>query len=426
MAQHHHRHHHHHRTTTNTLENREEEHTASTVSIPVSRYTEEEAMPPRSFPCTPEYDDLPQEQRQDEFIVNDINIPAPDETPASKCNFSERWSQTMACIKAPLLRGEVFISHHAARRPKTCVMAILVASIVLFLVGISTNFETETSNDVWTPEDSLPVQHNDWIENESGYPDLPRYVLLVLHRDGGNMLGEDGVSLAQEGARRMFQAVEAVRNTSGFDELCSKSDYVDITTNTTTCSVFGITSYWNDNFGTFQTQVSSNDDAIVTMSQDTFPDGRPADRKQIMGYAKFNETDSLSSTLSYVTVVGLTPIEDEAEALERDIIDRLLDLQDYWLATSAFRLELLTERSFSDEYERSTFADLPLVPLAFCIMSALCILVFAKCDTVQSRSLLGVGAVVTVLLAIMSSFGLLFTCGVPFTSLTMVRDSIRY
>lgn len=71
-------------------------------------------------------------------------------------------------------------------------------------------------------------------------------------------------------------------------------------------------------------------------------------------------------------------------------------------------------------------ADLPLVPLVFVLMSLLCIILFAKRDKVLSRSWLGFGAVVTVLLAIIASFGLLFLIGVPFTSLTPLLPFILF
>lgn len=59
-------------------------------------------------------------------------------------------------------------------------------------------------------------------------------------------------------------------------------------------------------------------------------------------------------------------------------------------------------------------------------MSVLCIILFARRDKVLSRSWLGFGAVVTVLLAIMASFGLLFTIGVPFTALTPLLPFIMF
>lgn len=118
----------------------------------------------------------------------------------------------------------------------------------------------------------------------------------------------------------------------------------------------------------------------------------------------------------------LTPIDDEAEALEISILERMLELRDTWKRQNGnrFRLEVAVARSFDDEYERAVISDVPLIPFVFGIMSVPCLIIFPKCDRVQSRSLLGFGAVVTVLLAIITSFGLLFLCGVPFTSLTQV------
>lgn len=59
-------------------------------------------------------------------------------------------------------------------------------------------------------------------------------------------------------------------------------------------------------------------------------------------------------------------------------------------------------------------------------MSILCVFLFAKRDKVYSRSWLGFGAVVTVLLAIIASFGFLFLLGVPFTSLTPLLPFILF
>jgi len=63
-----------------------------------------------------------------------------------------------------------------------------------------------------------------------------------------------------------------------------------------------------------------------------------------MGPAKFNEMGLLTPALSYVTIIYLTPIEDEAKPLEEDIImDRMVDLSDDWiLATSSFHAPLRT------------------------------------------------------------------------------------
>ena len=158
------------------------------------------------------------------------------------------------------------------------------------------------------------------------------------------------------------------------------------------------------------------------------------------GYYKCNKFDSsgiLNSGQTYVSVVLLPTdgedVEDDNEAgkgaftedFEDLALDRMLALQAKWDADGGnpnnFRVEIISERSFEDEFTRSVTEDLPLLPIVFLLMSVLCIIIFSRRDAVLSRSWLGFGAVVTVLLAIMASFGLLFAIGVPFTSLTPVR-----
>lgn len=78
---------------------------------------------------------------------------------------------------------------------------------------------------------------------------------------------------------------------------------------------------------------------------------------------------------------------------EKDAIDRILELQDEWKAEDGndFRIEIIAERSFEDEFARAVTGDLPLLPLVFLLMSVLCIIIFMRWDPVLSRSWLGFG-----------------------------------
>ena len=53
-------------------------------------------------------------------------------------------------------------------------------------------------------------------------------------------------------------------------------------------------------------------------------------------------------------------------------------------------------------------------------------LIFSRRHKVLSRSLLGLAAVVSVLLSIMSGFGLIFLCGVPFTPVTQLLPFVMF
>jgi hypothetical protein len=71
-----------------------------------------------------------------------------------------------------------------------------------------------------------------------------------------------------------------------------------------------------------------------------------------------------------------------------------------------------------DRFTRAIEKDIPLLPIVFVVMSVFTCIIFAKRDKVQSRSLLEFGGVVSVLLSILTGFGLMWVCGVPFTSMT--------
>jgi hypothetical protein len=62
-------------------------------------------------------------------------------------------------------------------------------------------------------------------------------------------------------------------------------------------------------------------------------------------------------------------------------------------------------------FDRALVDDIPLVPIVFVMMTLYTSLVFWKQDKVQSRSLLGLSAVLSVFLSIMGGFGLVILTG---------------
>lgn len=59
-------------------------------------------------------------------------------------------------------------------------------------------------------------------------------------------------------------------------------------------------------------------------------------------------------------------------------------------------------------------------------MSIFTCTIFFRRDWIFSRTLLGLGAVASVLLAIFTGYGVLFICGVPFTSITQILPFIMF
>lgn len=92
-----------------------------------------------------------------------------------------------------------------------------------------------------------------------------------------------------------------------------------------------------------------------------------------------------------------------------------------------FQLEIRSFSSYSEEFLRSIVDDLYLIPVAALIVTGFTIVfAFGKCDKVHSRGLLGAGAVVAIVASIMTSFGILFAVGIPFTTQTVMVPFLMF
>ena len=291
----------------------------------------------------------------------------------TEVTYSQKWTNMINSFMKPILGVLLKLTHHAARYPKTYIVSIIAFSIAIMVIGLATNFTLEADSSQWTPQDTRSVKHGDWIDSdESGFPKDPRYIMLIVHRNGKNILGDEPQGeLALDGVEHVFEALDVVRSaTPGYQALCLHRGYVHPVTGQTTCDIVGVSTFWNDNTTLFQDSIKSNQDVIDAMSTKTFPSGRGVDFDQIIGY---NECDdgavacavggTLTSGLSYVTVVGLPgqdEMEDDAMDFEADVLDNLKDLQHAWEVEEGydFRLELLAYRSFDDEFSRAISADI--------------------------------------------------------------------
>jgi Niemann-Pick C1 protein len=312
-----------------------------------------------------------------------------------------------------------WMAHVSAVNPKRTIAAVVFLSTLLLVTGIFTNFSVEVDENVlWTPVSSYPIAHGNWIEDESGFPKEPRYFSLAFHAQGDNVLGRDTVA-------RIFRVVDEIRSLPDYDEVCARSGG--------TCDISGVTKFWNHSATIFASQAETDADAIAQMSVLTYPlDGTPVSLNDVFGRAVRNTTTGLLiSAQMYIVNIFLPHDEDDvtlSNDFESDALDVVLKIQDDWEkeTNNSFRVEVFAERSFSDEFGRAIVKDIPLVPIVFVIMGVFTCLVFFKRDKVQSRSLLGFMAVVSVFLSIMAGYGLMFVCGIPFTSMTQILPFVFF
>lgn len=281
------------------------------------------------------------------------------ETPPPKSTLSQKWTRTLQAFTKQLLKPFLALSYHAATHPKTYIVSTIIFSIGIMVIGLNTNFNQETDDDIWTPQGSKPVEHGNWIEDDSNFPKEARNAVIIVHRNGKNLFGEDGNSLALESTQRVFEALDHFRETPRYDELCEFTDYIHPVTKANTCQIVGISTFWNDSTSTFEADAVSNEGVLASMSAEFFPSGGVVDRDQLIGFNAFDDDGILNYGQSYVTVLFLPPDEEGSEAFsedfESDAVDRMLDLQDKWNAESGndFKVEIIVERSFEDEFSRA-------------------------------------------------------------------------
>jgi hypothetical protein len=246
-------------------------------------------------------------------------------------------------IHQPILKALLYITSIAASNPKRTIVAVTTLSVLLLVVGLLTNFEVDADDDnVWTPTDSRPVKHENWIDNESGFPEDGRYFHMMFHSEGGNVLSQGDV-------KRVFQAFDTVRGLEDYDAICNASIYLD-EFGDPACLVEGVTSFWNNSEAIFDSEVQSDSEAILAMSAENYPDGEPVAEKDIMGFPERYVNGTLKSAQSFILRIEF-PDNDNSEKFEKKALNAIIDLDDAWQAESNtnLRVEVSADRSFEDE-----------------------------------------------------------------------------
>ena len=166
-----------------------------------------------------------------------------------------------------LLKWVVAISCHASKYPKRYIAGITFLSFALAGIGLATNFEIKYNHEeIFTPIGSLPAKHGEWLYERSGFEDDSE-LALVIHANGDSVLNMDAML-------RTFQALDVVRNTPGYDELCKTSDYIGLD-GEPECWIWSPTQFWDHDVNKFMNEIKQQYDLVFTVSQPEFLDGTP-------------------------------------------------------------------------------------------------------------------------------------------------------
>ena len=340
------------------------------------------------------------------------------------CSIVQRqWSKVTQFLHNQISQFVMILSLAAARNPKRTIALISFVSFALIGIGIATNFQVQVEYEkIYAPINSLPRKHKHWIDNESGFPKTPRPFTVIIHNDGKNVLGKQQMS-------RVFQVLDSIRETPGYDDICSASTFLNVEREPE-CKILSATRFWQHSVDTFNSEIQTDEDTIEALSAPTYSGGMPVLPELIMGYAVREEGQNntlLASAKSYFINIGF-PDVDGVDKFELDVLDRLLKIKEEWEEDSDIDLHLhfFTLQSYDTEFMRAINNDLVLVPVVGFVMAAFTCMVFFKRDRVQSRSLLGIGSVVTIVMSLMTGYGLMFTIGLPFTNMTQILPFVIF
>lgn len=262
------------------------------------------------------------------------------------------------------------------------------------------------------------------------------FLAFLVHADGRNVI-------SKEGAERNFEALDRLKTVAGYNEFCAEYGTTPCPQEVENivcflagipieddapkvCRTAGVTSLWFHNYTIFENQIATDYDFQEKMAADGFLEEEDKfDITNIIGnpeYNTVNGTKIMVSGTSYLTGIRL-PKAGFAEypRLMDDMLESLLQLQEEWEADNeiSFRLEVLNKGAYEDEFIRGIIHDLMLVPMVGVLMMGFTVLVFFKFDRIQSQCVLGFGAVACVIMSLLSSYGIMFVIGYPFTSLSL-------
>ena len=353
------------------------------------------------------------------FVASDSAVAPGKHSSPQPLTFSQRWTKFIKAVTFPILEGIQKLTRASALNPKITISTVVFISVGVLVIGLFTGFELVTDEGLlWTPTGSYPSVHSKWIDEKSGFPIESRDMVFVFHAGGANDI------LTKENGMKIFQVIDAITTLPDYDAVCARDA-------SGTCPKSGVTKFWNHSSSIFETSVTSDQDYIEQISILTYPDdGTPVSVDDIFGNAQRDPSSGLlTSAQSYVVSIQFPEDADgdtvSSEEFESKALDVVFDFQEQW-KNEAFKVETFAERSFSDEFERAIVSDIPLVPIVFVLMGIFTCIIFFKRDKVQSRSLLGFMSVVSIFLSIMAGYGLMFVCGISFTSMTQILPFVFF
>jgi Patched family len=369
-------------------------------------------------------------QRPDQSEQDDKASPSASSSSSPSLSWSQQWTNLIRLTHIPVLWLLHAASRTSCRHPRKTVGAISFVSIGILLFAVympQFGIPLDSLSDQFfsSRQSPLTTQSRYLWGGRGGFTGRYRYFSLLLH-GGKDENGNYRNILNSDFIEKSFTIIETMQSLPGYDKVCTqkKVTYVSPLTGQQDCEVYAVTRHWNHNVTAFRQTDPANVPAVISKS--FFPDGQPASKTYLYGRYGEDNTTQIMDHLEMANIIFFLPSGGVARSWETAGLKAALGLRDQW-QNDDIVLEVSAESSLSNEFERTIADDLPLVAVIFVMMSTFTAVAFCRCgDPVQSRALLGIGAVVTVLLSICAGFGIMFLTRVPFSNLTQMLPFIIF
>ncbi|CAB9513700.1 Pick C1 protein [Seminavis robusta] len=329
------------------------------------------------------------------------------------------WMKVTRWVQVLITHCVVTMSMHAASHPFIYVTVLPTLSFTIAGIGLMTNFHLELDIEaVLSPAGSQPAIHKEWVESPDGFPYQTREVALLMHRNGDNVLYMNAME-------RVFTAVHTVLTTDGYDDLCQQGAYINFDGDKT-CRFMSVTGFFDDHsVDAYQEQIQTDQQLQEALSAHKFASGSPVYHDAILGnWIRNNSNDTITFAQSFLVVFFLPDLDDDANAFEEKVFERLDVLRLEWEQDDILTMAMLSIHATQMEYQRAIYGDLYLIGVVAVIMCSFVGITFASYGyghpTSQSRTLLGAMSVYTITMSWLAGCGVMFVCGVPFTPITQI------